>query len=233
MEPGHDGQGIVSSSERLPRPIAAVRRSRRSSANTRSDAESERQTSSICSIAGSQVATDARGLDRLDREGIATVLRATYGDVGWETPRVLAGLDDDSLHVDQIAQVRLPTWHRGRVAVLGDAAWCAGPFGTGTTSALAGAYVLAGELGATPEDVPGAFRRYERILRPQTDQAQTVVPRHGHPRTEWHRRLLRAGLRVAGGPLGSALARVGVFDPSLPVDVVALPEYPARATVGS
>ncbi|GAA4922677.1 2-polyprenyl-6-methoxyphenol hydroxylase-like FAD-dependent oxidoreductase [Actinomycetospora succinea] len=176
------------------------------------------------------LSSDVRGLDRLDREGVVAVLRATYGDLGWETPRVLAGLDDDSLHVDQIAQVRLPTWHRGRVALLGDAAWCAGPFGTGTTSALAGAYVLAGELGATPDDVPAAFARYEGILRPQVDRAQDFVPRHGHPRVEWRRRLLRAGLRVAGGPLGSALARVGLFDPSLPVDVVTLPDYPVRAS---
>ncbi|GLZ46159.1 FAD-binding monooxygenase [Actinomycetospora sp. NBRC 106375] len=178
------------------------------------------------------VHTDLRGLDQLDREGIVAVLRATYADVGWEAPRVLAGLDNDSLHVDQIAQVRLPSWHRGRVAVLGDAAWCAGPFGTGTTSALAGAYVLAGELGATPGDVPAAFTRYERLLRPQVDRAQDFVPRVGHPRVEWHRRLLRAGLRVAGGPLGSTLARLGVFDPSLPVDIVALPDYPVRVPAG-
>ena len=179
--------------------------------------------------------TDLRGLDHLDRDAVVAVLRATYADVGWETPRVLAGLDDDSLHVDQIAQVRLPTWHRGRVAVLGDAAWCAGPFGTGTTSALAGAYVLAGELGTTPDDVPAAFARYERLLRPQVDRSQTFVPRNGHPRVEWHRRLLRAGLRVAGGPIGSALARVGLFDPSLPTDMITLPDYPARtpASVGA
>ncbi|MEJ2890578.1 FAD-dependent monooxygenase [Actinomycetospora aeridis] len=175
--------------------------------------------------------TDARGLDRLDRDGIVTVLRATYGDLGWETPRILAALDDAPLYVDQIAQVRLPTWHRGRVAVLGDAAWCAGPFGTGTTSALAGAYVLAGELGATPDDVPAAFARYESILRPQTDRALDFVPRNGHPRVEWHRRLLRAGLRVAAGPIGGALARIGVFDPSLPVDTVELPRYPMPAPV--
>ena len=178
--------------------------------------------------------TDARGLDRLDREGIAAVLRATYGDLGWETPRVLAGLEDDSLHVDQIAQVRLPTWHRGRIAVLGDAAWCAGPFGTGTTSALAGAYVLAGELGATPDDVPAAFARYEQILRPLTDRAQTVVPRNGHPRVEGHRTLLRSGLRVLGGPVGQTLARVfPALSPSLPVDAIALPRYSAPAPTRS
>ena len=148
--------------------------------------------------------TELRGLDQLDRDGITAVLKATYGDLGGETPRILAALDDAPLYVDQIAQVRLPTWHRGRVGVLGDAAWCAGPFGTGTTSALAGAYVLAGELGTTPDDVPGAFERYERILRPLTDVSQTFVPRNGHPRVEWHRKLLRAGLRVLGSPVGSA-----------------------------
>lgn len=175
--------------------------------------------------------TDARGLDQLDRDGIVAVLRATYGDVGWDTPRVLAGLDDDSLHVDQIAQVRLPTWHHGRIAVLGDAAWCAGPFGTGTTSALAGAYVLAGELGTTPEDIPAAFTRYESILRPLTDQAQTIVPRNGHPRVEWHRTLLRTGLRVLGGPAGRALGRIfPALSPALPVDQIALPDYPTPAT---
>ena len=104
------------------------------------------------------------------------VLRATYADAGWEAPRILAALDDAPLYVDQIAQVRLPTWHRGRVAVLGDAAWCAGPFGTGTTSALAGAYVLAGELGATPDDVPAAFARYERLLRPLDRPRPDVRP---------------------------------------------------------
>ena len=183
--------------------------------------------------------TDARGLDGLDRDGAAAVLRATYGDLGWETPRILAALDPDatadgpaSLYVDQIAQIRLPTWHRGRVAVLGDAAWCAGPFGTGTTSALAGAYVLAGELGATPDDVPAAFARYERTLRPLTDRAQTVVPRVGHPRVEWHRTLLRAGLRVLAGPVGTTLGRiVPALNPSLPVDAIALPDYATPAPV--
>ena len=173
--------------------------------------------------------TDARGLDQLDHDGIVAVLRATYDDLGWQTPRVVAGLDDDSLHVDQVAQVRLPSWHRGRVVVLGDAAWCAGPFGTGTTSALAGAYVLAGELSATPGDLPAAFTRYERILRPLTDQAQTVVPRNGHPRVEWHRSLLRTGLRILGGSIGRTLARViPALNPTLPVDTITLPTYPTQ-----
>lgn len=168
--------------------------------------------------------SDVRGLDRLDRDAVVAVLRATYGDAGWETPRILAALDDAPLYVDQIAQVRLPAWHRGRVALLGDAAWCAGPFGTGTTNAITGAYVLAGELGATPDDIPGAFARYEELLRPSTDRAQSFVPGAGHPRTARGVSLLRGMLRVLSSPVGKALYRI----PAPPVTTVVLPDYPVR-----
>ncbi|MDT8915145.1 FAD-dependent monooxygenase [Amycolatopsis sp. PS_44_ISF1] len=180
--------------------------------------------------------SDVLGFDRLDREGIVEVLRATFGDLGWETPRILDALENNSpgdtaLHVDQIAQIRLPVWHRGRVAVLGDAAWCAGPFGTGTTSALAGAYVLAGELGATPDEVPAAFARYERLLRPMTGAAQKSVP--AHPRSAWQRALLHTGFRALAHPVGRTLARVTGLGPSLPVQDLVLPDYrfrlPARS----
>jgi 2-polyprenyl-6-methoxyphenol hydroxylase-like FAD-dependent oxidoreductase len=162
--------------------------------------------------------TDIRGLQHLDRDAIIRVLRATYGDLGWQTPRILAALDDAPLYTDQIAQIRLPTWHRGRVTLLGNAAWCAGPFGTGTTSALAGAYVLAGELGSTPDDIPAAFTRYEQVLRPQTDRAQTFVPNHGHPRVEWRRTVMRQNLRLrtsasSAAPSGALSAASSPWSP--------------------
>ncbi|GLZ53166.1 FAD-dependent monooxygenase [Actinomycetospora sp. NBRC 106378] len=173
--------------------------------------------------------TDLRGLGALDRASIVAVLRATFADVGWETPRVLAELDDGSLHVDQVAQVRMPSWHRGRVAVLGDAAWCAGPFGTGTTTALSGAYVLAGELGATPDDVPGAFARYERLLRPATDRAQTfVMGPSSHPHAEWQRRLVRTGARLLAGPVRATVGRFRSVVPEPPVNLIVLPDYSGR-----
>ena len=173
--------------------------------------------------------SDVRGLDRLDREGVVKVLRATYGDAGWETPRILAALDDAPLYFDQIAQVRLPAWHRGRVVLLGDAAWCAGPFGTGTTNAITGAYVLAGELGATPDDIPAAFERYERMLRPSVDRAQAFVPGAGHPRTARGVSIMQTALRAMGSPLGKALYRI----PAPPVTTVVLPDYPVQAPVES
>lgn len=175
------------------------------------------------------IETDLRGLDQLDHDDVVKVLRATYADVGGQAPRVLDALDNGSLYVDQIAQIHAPSWHHGRVALLGDAAWCAGPFGTGTTSALAGAYVLAGEMNATPDDLPGAFSRYEDVLRPLTDRAQTFVPHRGHPHTERERSLLRAALRLGASPVAKALGRLSPMDPPAPpVNSIDLPDYPSK-----
>ena len=60
---------------------------------------------------------------------------------------ILAQLDDAPMYFDAIGQVRAPRWSKGRVALLGDAAFCPSPVGGGGSSlALIGAYVLAGEL---------------------------------------------------------------------------------------
>lgn len=81
-------------------------------------------------------------------------------------------------------------WSEGRIGVVGDAAWGSGPTGMGTTLALVGAHVLAGELGRSrrePGDThTGAFARYEQLLRRYVDRAQGLapgMPRLMHPST--------------------------------------------------
>ncbi|MFY0408582.1 FAD-dependent monooxygenase [Solicola sp. PLA-1-18] len=169
--------------------------------------------------------TNTRGLGRLDPDAITDVLRATFGDLGWQTPRILDALRDATPYVDEIAQVRLSTWHRGRVVLLGDAAWNAGPFGTGTTSALTGAYVLADELAASPDDITGAFTRYERTLRPMTDHAQKFDPYNMHPRGPRQATALRAMLRTMGSRPGQMVCRLAGLNPSPPVNTIELPRY--------
>ncbi|MGW0891577.1 FAD-dependent monooxygenase [Saccharopolyspora sp. NPDC002578] len=41
--------------------------------------------------------SDVRSLDRLDHDSVVAVLRGTFGDAGWEAPRILAALDDAPL----------------------------------------------------------------------------------------------------------------------------------------
>ncbi|MDT7799179.1 MAG: hypothetical protein QOI78_2612 [Actinomycetota bacterium] len=89
-----------------------------------------------------------------------------FAHTGWETPKLLEALPAaDDLYVDSISQIHLDRWSKGRVVLLGDAAWCAGPGGSGTGLAMMGAQVLAGELTAAGGDHVTAFAKYEQRLR--------------------------------------------------------------------
>ena len=94
-------------------------------------------------------------------------LRETFADAGWQAPRVLRGMEaTDDFYFDVLRQVRLPQWSKGRIALMGDAAWCATPLaGIGATLAVTGGYVLAGELALT-DDVAAGFAAYEAAMRP-------------------------------------------------------------------
>ncbi|WP_103348425.1 FAD-dependent monooxygenase [Amycolatopsis sp. CA-128772] len=94
------------------------------------------------------------------------LLAQLFAGTGWETPKLLDALPAaDDLYVDSISQIHLDHWSRGRVVLLGDAAWCAGPGGSGTGLAMMGAQVLAGELAAAGGDHVTAFAKYEQRLR--------------------------------------------------------------------
>ncbi len=179
--------------------------------------------------------SDLRGLDELDRDGIVTVLRRTFADVGWIAPRVLAALDDAPLYFDAVGQARLPSWSSGRVGLVGDAAYCSSPIsGMSTSLALTGAYVLAGELAAHPHRT--AFARYEQVMRPYVDQAQKLppgAPRIANPRSRAGVSVMNTVLRLAASPAVGRLGGVAskLFTP--PAEAIDLPTYPtARAGAG-
>ncbi len=168
-----------------------------------------------------------RGIEQLDADAQKLVLRATFADVGWEVPRVLDGMDAaPDFYLESIAQVRMPTWSRGRVVLVGDAGYCPSPIsGMGTSTALVGAYVLAGELGRNA-DHRDAFTAYERVLRPYVDAAQKLppgAPRLATPRSAFGIRALNTALRVAGSP---AVAAIGKLLPSRD-EAFTLPTYAA------
>jgi 2-polyprenyl-6-methoxyphenol hydroxylase-like FAD-dependent oxidoreductase len=94
-------------------------------------------------------------------------LREVYGGGGWECPKILAELDrSDKLYFDRVSQIRLPNWSRGRVALVGDAAFCVSLLaGQGSALAMISSYVLAGELAAADGRYQQAFPRYDALLR--------------------------------------------------------------------
>lgn len=103
---------------------------------------------------------------RNDEERRAALAAALAG-MGWECPAIVAALPRaDGIYFDTISQVRLDAWCRGRVALIGDAASCPSLIaGTGAGFALAQAYVLAGELQRSPQDLPQALANYQGRLK--------------------------------------------------------------------
>jgi len=95
---------------------------------------------------------------------------------GWHAPAILSGMAaTDDFYFDELCRIDMPTLNAGRVTLLGDAGYCGSPMtGMGTAMAIVGAYVLAGEIAATPDDPTGALRRYEEKVTPFLDKAKEV-----------------------------------------------------------
>lgn len=109
---------------------------------------------------------------RLDADARRAVVSARFA--GWADPvaSAIAEADWDQVFLDTVAQIEMPVWSRGRVALLGDAAWnLAFLSGQGTSLAAAGALTLAGALAAQP-DPAHAFAAWEGRLRPVVTKLQ-------------------------------------------------------------
>jgi len=114
--------------------------------------------------------------DRRDPAAQKAVLRELVGEAfGARLGAVLSCLDAaGDFYLDDISQIRMDSWSRGRVTLVGDAGYGPGPaVGGGTSLAVAGAYVLAAELGGAPAaEIPAALARYQAML--------SEPVRHGH-----------------------------------------------------
>ncbi|TDP91102.1 FAD-dependent monooxygenase [Labedaea rhizosphaerae] len=115
--------------------------------------------------------------DTRDPGAAQRVLAEAYAGEGWAVPQLLAAMPEaPDFYCDSLSQVHLDTWSRGRVCLVGDAAHAASAAsGQGTSLALVGAYVLAGELATANGDVSG-FHAYEHELREFVAQNQKLGP---------------------------------------------------------
>src|SRR4051812_30044930 len=111
--------------------------------------------------------TDPLALAPRDAAAARRLVAEHTAGLGWQIPHLLESMwDAPDFYFDAMAQVRMDSWTRGRVALLGDAGYCPSPLsGQGTSLALVGAHVLAAELAATG-DHRVAFARYEDRMRP-------------------------------------------------------------------
>ena len=103
--------------------------------------------------------------ERLSTQEQQRLLVAKLAGARWKVPALLAEMPQaPDFYFDSVNQVRVGQWWRGRVALLGDAGYCGSPLaGLGTSLALVGAYVLAGELAAAGDPATG-FAAYQREM---------------------------------------------------------------------
>ena len=109
-----------------------------------------------------------------DRQKQKEAFAELYNGLGWETSRVIEQMMKTSnFYSDKLAQVKLESWSRDRVALLGDAAWAPTPFtGQGNQLAIVGAWVLAQELSRCRNSL--AFEKYEKRLRSYVEESQSI-----------------------------------------------------------
>ncbi|GLY51231.1 FAD-dependent oxidoreductase [Lentzea sp. NBRC 102530] len=154
----------------------------------------------------------------------AAELRARFGDLGWVAPQLLSVVPDD-VYLDEVSQVDVPVWHRGKVVLVGDAAGAVSLFaGHGASLAMTGAHVLAEELAA---GFDGAFDRYQARLKPAVARTQEFGRRFigwMAPASAWRISVRDLAFRLSGLPVARNLIR-GSVAPD--VDGVLTPPAPA------
>jgi len=153
------------------------------------------------------------------------LLRARYENGEWETTTILEALDRaDELYFDRVSQIRMPRWSNGRIALIGDAAFCVSlTAGQGSALAMLSAYVLAGELAKAQGRHHEAFAAYENFLRDFIRKKQDGAERFAStfaPKTPfglWFRNMVIRSLILPG------LARFAVGRDVM--DRLVLPNY--------
>ncbi|SPJ78682.1 probable 2-polyprenyl-6-methoxyphenol hydroxylase and related FAD-dependent oxidoreductases [Fusarium torulosum] len=121
------------------------------------------------------------------------VLSDLFRSAGWRSEEFVTEMQEsDDFYCEHMGVVRLDSWSKGKVVLVGDAAYCpTATTGMGTTSSLVGAYVLAGEiqdhlsrLNTSKEVLPRALSSYEQRFRPFMDTVQCGIEKD---RTYWHK----------------------------------------------
>lgn len=107
-------------------------------------------------------------------ENLKVVFENQYKGIGWEIPRLISAMNNsDSCYFSSLAQVRMPCWSKGRVVLIGDAAYATQ--GMGTSLCMVGAYVLAREIDKANGDYSLAFNNYEKAIRSYVEAGQDLA----------------------------------------------------------
>ena len=145
-------------------------------------------------------------------------IRASYSGLGWVVPEALELCPSpEEIYYDQVAQIVMPTWSKGRVVLLGDAAYAVSLLaGQGASLGIAGAYVLA-ECLRRAETIEAALTEYEQLWRPEVEAKQRV----GRSAARWF--LPASSLQLVGRRVALHLLRLPLLNRLAPTAVAGKP----------
>ncbi|KAI0382213.1 FAD/NAD(P)-binding domain-containing protein [Hypomontagnella monticulosa] len=138
----------------------------------------DRPTTQAYLMFGSKEASVRSSIERQPVERQKETFLKLFKGSGWKEERLLQGLRTcTDFYADSIGQIKAPTAVKGRIALIGDAGFCASPItGMGTTLSLITAWTLAGELARNKNDVKAALAAYDANVRPYVKDMQSVPP---------------------------------------------------------
>jgi 2-polyprenyl-6-methoxyphenol hydroxylase-like FAD-dependent oxidoreductase len=128
--------------------------------------------------------------DRRNQAEQKRMIRERFAEERWRISELLDEMSDcDDFYFDKLCQIQMGTWSKGRVVLVGDAAYCPSPAaGMGGSVAILGAAALADALEKYPDDLQKAFQEYDEGFRPTIEAIQAHAVEFGlemfMPRTE-------------------------------------------------
>ena len=119
-------------------------------------------------------------VDYRDTEAQFAELEKRMADDGWIRPQLLEYMRTaPDFYFDEMSQIKMDRWSKGRVTLVGDAGYCCSPLsGQGTSVALLGAYILAGELAQAIQaggDYELGFTNYQKEFQDYVKRNQWLV----------------------------------------------------------
>ena len=105
------------------------------------------------------------------------IVQQQFAGQGWRTAELLAEVKEAGIsYFDKFSQIKMPSWTKGRVALVGDAGYCASPAaGVGASLAMSGAAAVAEALATHEGKVDVAFQAYNQTLRPFIEEVQATA----------------------------------------------------------
>lgn len=109
-----------------------------------------------------------------DKEQQKEIILDQFKGLGWRTSELLEEVKrSKNFYFDKFCQIKMPSWTKGRVALVGDAGYCASPgAGMGGSLAIIGAAALADALEKHRGNYELAYEVYHKELCPFIEEVQ-------------------------------------------------------------